>query len=257
MYMCPTYGFGYPGYASTTYSTTVTTGGVGVYPYSQCFQMILGGVCECVSSSYKFCHLGHLAYPPSPETRLWAIKEIVRNETGPALNGCAQHYILAYVKQWAESEDAAKAIMSVLSGRLDEAWPCNYKALDMLSSVPDGSLIDIISKLTGLTQRTGEEGKNLKALAEPLLKKAKGAKDKADAEAAKKREAAVQNIWGGLVNPAMMGVACPPALAIGCVGSPGINYYPHYLRPNLEWRVCPLSQCIPSRSPCVHITFNG
>jgi hypothetical protein len=184
------------------------------------------------------------------------MKELIKSETSPSCDGLTQHYILGYIKTWCESEDSRKAIMSVLEERLTQPWPCNYKALDVLDQMPAPALISIMGKLKDLTNKSGDEGKHLKGLAQPLLKKAQKAKDEKDAEEAKKREAAVAAAWGGLTNPAAIHMSFPATMSVGCHPT-GVNYYPHYLRPNVTaMQVCPVLRCTPSWQPCVHMGFH-
>lgn len=217
--------------------------------------MILGGACEYVSPSSLHSTVGNPTdHIHSPEARLWAIKEIVKSETDASTAGMAKHYILGYIKTWGESEDSMKAVMSVVEERLTQPWPCNYKALDVLDQMPAKALVGVMGKIADLTKKTGDEGKHLKALATPLLAKAQKEKDAKEAEEAKKREAHIAAAWGGLVNPAAITTCYPPTLSFGCPG--GVNYFPHYLRPNLTAQVCPVLRCTPSWQPCVHMQFH-
>lgn len=225
---------------------------IPLYQYSAYFQMALGGSVEFVFPSCAPACV--LANADSPATRLFAIKEIVKSETGPSMEGMTQHYIIGYIKTWIESEDSRKAIMSVVTERLGQPWPCNYKALDILTLMPVGELSGVFGKLTELSKKEGEEGKHLKALAEPLIKKVQAEKDKKAAEEAKKREAAVAAAWGGLINPAAIQIQCPPTVSFGY--PMGVNYCPNYLRSGLTPHACPLMRCNPGWQPCVHMGFH-
>lgn len=101
---------------------------------------------------------------------------------------------------WMKNEEYKKAIIEVCKSRLDLGWPYNYKSLDLMSvfsGAEIASLNDQIQKLSD-SDNTVEGSTHLKQAAKPLLEKIKKEKEKQEEEEAKKRMAAVADMWGQL-----------------------------------------------------------
>ncbi|WVW86877.1 hypothetical protein I302_108932 [Kwoniella bestiolae CBS 10118] len=107
---------------------------------------------------------------------------------------------LKWFEQWGKNVDTRKVIMDVLKGRLELDWPQNYKALIILGKMPEGELEGLEEKLGKLADsaQTVEGFKHIKELAKPLHEKAKAGLAKKEEEEMKKKQAAIQAMWGGL-----------------------------------------------------------
>ncbi|WWC65902.1 uncharacterized protein I303_108524 [Kwoniella dejecticola CBS 10117] len=107
---------------------------------------------------------------------------------------------LGRLAEWAKQDDKRKIIMDILKGRLDLSWPANYKALTVLSVMPEAELVGLEEKLGKLADSAPpiEGAKYIKEAAKPLHEKAKAAIAAKDAEESAKKQAAIAAMWGGL-----------------------------------------------------------
>jgi hypothetical protein len=104
------------------------------------------------------------------------------------------------LEEWAKNDEYRKAIMGVLKARLELPWPYNYKALDILACMPAAEVADCLALVTKLHESAGavEGAQHLKAISKGLVEGGKKEKDRVEEEEAKKRMAAVAEMWGGL-----------------------------------------------------------
>lgn len=104
------------------------------------------------------------------------------------------------LEEWGKNDEYRKAIMAVIKARLDLPWPYNYKALDALSCMPVSEMAAVLDKTTKLAEVAAsvEGAQHLKQMAKGVVEKGKKEKDRVEEEEAKKRMAAVAEMWGGL-----------------------------------------------------------
>ncbi|WWC73643.1 uncharacterized protein I206_107615 [Kwoniella pini CBS 10737] len=107
---------------------------------------------------------------------------------------------LRWFAEWAKKDDERKIIMDILKSRLELSWPANYKALVVLSAMPEAELVGLEEKLGKLAESVPpiEGAKYIKEAAKPLHEKAKAAMAEKEAEEMAKKQAAIQAMWGGL-----------------------------------------------------------
>lgn len=161
------------------------------------------------------------------------MKELISQATSPAF-GLAGDLRVSHLKNFVGmGDEAQKGMLSVIEERLNSPYPVNLQALHLLDKVfPESVLLGLVDKLTALSNypQTLHGSVEVRAAATPLLKKAKAAKDKKDADSQKSREATILGMWGGLTNPAHAQTHFPPHYNLMFNGG-GMNYYPNYLRP--------------------------
>lgn len=132
------------------------------------------------------------------------------------------------LEEWSKNDEYRKAIMGVIKTRLDLPWPYNYKALDILASMPVGEMVACLDKVTKLHDSAAavEGAQHLKAAAKGIVEKANKEKARVEEEEAKKRMAAVAEMWGGLW-------ANQPTTAQVTLGQQGFAGWPY------PWRQLP------------------
>jgi hypothetical protein len=105
-----------------------------------------------------------------------------------------------HLEDWAKNDEYRKSIMVVIKARLELPWPYKYKALDILSVMPVSDIADCLPLIQKLNESaTSVEGaQHLKTMSKGSLEKGKKEKDRVEEEDAKKKMAAVAEMWGGL-----------------------------------------------------------
>ena len=129
----------------------------------------------------------------------------IRDYTSKCFADGGQNYLCdataqALLGDWAKNEDYRKIIMEVVKINLDLAWPYNYKAVDILSVMPESAMLENHDKLKALSETPNSErgAAELKKIVKPLLEKADAAKKKKDDEEAEEIQKAIIGMWGGL-----------------------------------------------------------
>ncbi|WWC92853.1 uncharacterized protein L201_007814 [Kwoniella dendrophila CBS 6074] len=107
---------------------------------------------------------------------------------------------LGWIEGWGKKEGERKIIMEVIKSRIELGWPYNYKALLLLGKMPESELGGLEEKLGKLADSAQSVVgfKSIKELAKPLWEKAKAELAKKEEEEMKKKQAAIQAMWGGL-----------------------------------------------------------
>lgn len=120
----------------------------------------------------------------------------------------------------AQDERKRKIILEVLKSRLNLSWPCNYKALDVLSNLPADCLVGMLDQLSEFASpAAGVYGADeLKKVTNTFIEKVKAEKAKKEAEEFEKKQKEVSAMWGPLWTnsppvPAFPGHICFPTTA--------------------------------------------
>lgn len=115
-------------------------------------------------------------------------------EAGPDVSRFAWH------EEGGKTESYQKVIMEVLKARLELSWPYNYKALMILSKMPNSAIVALHEQLRKLADAADSVvgAKHIKKIAKPILERSAKEKKQKEDEEAKKKQDAITAMWGGL-----------------------------------------------------------
>ena len=129
-----------------------------------------------------------------------ALRDYIEHAISPDRRTMCDKHQLSLIESWARDDPNRSTILEVVRSRLDLGWPYNYKALDVLSVLPVGSIMDLEARIASLADApaTMEGHSELKKIAKPLVEKIKGEKAKREEIEAKDRQTQIQAMWGGM-----------------------------------------------------------
>lgn len=139
----------------------------------------------------------HSPFVSNPEG---AIRHMTEHDTNHTPKVGPDDSRLAWYEERGKTESYQNVIMEVLKGRLELSWPYNYKALMILTKMPDSAIVTLHEQLEKLADAADSVvgAKHIKKIAKPILERSAKEKKQKEDEGAKKKQEAITAMWGGL-----------------------------------------------------------